>query len=497
MDLKSLDYIFISYDEENAESNWEHLLQIVPHAKRVHGIKGYDAAHKAAAQLATTENFIVVDGDCRLNPEFINQQLKFNDGVNLKRDVISWPSYNPVNNLAYGNGGVKCWPRQVMLNLKSHEVGDGVDFDYESYIQLDEPYGGTTVINTTPLQAWRVGFREGIKLKLLDKKYYASDHPDGDNRTRLWVWQNIGADIENGLYAIAGARHSVALANEGWDYKQINDLEILNDIFKSTDVLKYIDNTVYDEGRSIEFKQSFKNPKRLKHKVLSDIDNKFEIVFISYDEPYADDNYKKLLERFPDAKRIHGIKGIHNAHMEAAKIVNTSHFWVVDADAEIVDTFNFDFFTSADDECVRVWRAKNIANNLTYGNGGVKLLPKNAVLNMTTVSIDMTTNITWNYKSIYVLSNINNFSQDPFTAWRGAFRECAKLAAKYKETNDSKINDMLNTWCTVAEGPYAEYILKGANSGKKLGEAFYNKKNVMMLINSFRFLHTTFVSENS
>jgi len=41
------DIVFLSYDEPNAEKNYADLLKKVPWAKRVHGVKGSDAAHKA------------------------------------------------------------------------------------------------------------------------------------------------------------------------------------------------------------------------------------------------------------------------------------------------------------------------------------------------------------------------------------------------------------------------------------------------------------------
>lgn len=496
MDLKNLDYIFISYDEPNADENWEHLQHIVPHAKRIHGIKGYDAAHKAAAQLASTDNFIVVDGDCKINPRFLDQNLKFNDSVNIHRDVISWPSYNPVNGLAYGNGGIKCWPRNVMLNMRSHESGSGVDFDYESYVQFDEPYGGTTVINSTPLQAWRVGFREGIKLKLLNGVYHADEHPDQDNRQRLWNWQHIGADVENGIYCIAGARHSVYLANNGWDYKHINDLEYLNSLFDPNEVLKFIDD-IYSSERSALFKQNFKNAKRTKHEITSSTISRYDIIFISYDESYADSNYKKLHDRFSDVKRVHGIHGIHKAHVQAAKIANTSHFWVVDADAEIVPTFNFDFITHEDDNCVRVWRSINVVNDLIYGYGGVKLLPKKETLIMNLTSVDMTTSISWNYKPIQVISNYTNFAVDEFTAWRGAFRECVKLSSSLIKNNDAELKERLEIWCTVARGSYSKYVLAGAKSGREYGIKHKGNIAFLKLINNYRFLYSTFLNDFS
>jgi len=37
----------------------------------------------------------------------------------------------------------------------------------------------------------------------------------------------------------------------------------------------------------------------------------YDIIFISYNEPNADKNWLALKSRFPMAKRVHGIKGIH------------------------------------------------------------------------------------------------------------------------------------------------------------------------------------------
>ena len=65
----------------------------------------------------------------------------------------------------------------------------------------------------------------------------------------------------------------------------------------------------------------------------------YDIVFISYQEPNADENYGKLKERFPLAKRLHGVKGIHQAHIAAAKKCFTKMFWIVDGDAIIENNF--------------------------------------------------------------------------------------------------------------------------------------------------------------
>ncbi len=54
----------------------------------------------------------------------------------------------------------------------------------------------------------------------------------------------------------------------------------------------------------------------------------YDIVFISYNEPNADSNFQALKDKQPTAKRVHGVKGIHNAHIKAAEISDTPLFWV-------------------------------------------------------------------------------------------------------------------------------------------------------------------------
>ena len=71
----------------------------------------------------------------------------------------------------------------------------------------------------------------------------------------------------------------------------------------------------------------------------------YDIVFISFNEPNADRGYLDLLKHVValdnSVYRIHGVKGIHQAHIEAAKVAKTNMFWVVDADARILSNFKF------------------------------------------------------------------------------------------------------------------------------------------------------------
>jgi hypothetical protein len=220
----------------------------------------------------------------------------------------------------------------------------------------------------------------------------------------------------------------------------------------------------------------------------------YDIFFISYDESNADENYKKLTSRFPYAQRIHGVKGIHQAHIAAAKKSFTKMFWVVDGDAEILETFNFDYIVSKyDQECVHVWRSKNPVNGLEYGYGGVKLLPKHLTIKMDITSSDMTTSISSLFKAIPEISNITAFNTDPFSTWRSAFRECVKLSSKsISKQIDNETNERLHIWCTVSNGLYSEYSLMGANAGKKYGEIYKDNLEELKKINDFEWLKNEF-----
>ena len=67
------------------------------------------------------------------------------------------------------------------------------------------------------------------------------------------------------------------------------------------------------------------------------IDKYFDVIFISYNEPNADKNWTRVLEKASWAKRVNGVKGIYNAHKVAAELAETDMFWVVDGDAEVLD----------------------------------------------------------------------------------------------------------------------------------------------------------------
>ena len=215
----------------------------------------------------------------------------------------------------------------------------------------------------------------------------------------------------------------------------------------------------------------------------------YDIVFISYKEPNADANWKNLVQRFPWAKRVHGIKGIHNAHIAAAKKCYTNMFWVVDGDAEILESFDFTYTTKKTYH-VHVWRSRNPVNNLEYGYGGVKLLPRFATIEMDTSKPDMTTSISKHFTPMTDVSNITAFNTDPFNTWRSAFRECVKLSSKVIDRQKNEETMLrLNTWKTVGiDKPYGKFALLGAEQGEQYGIDNQNNLENLYKINDFDWL---------
>ena len=220
VDVADLDCIYLSYDEPQKEEFWLKIKNMVPWAKRVDGVKGSDAAHKAAGEASETERFILIDGDNMPEETFFDMQLDFRGKDPIyKKAQFRWKAINNINGLRYGNGGMSSWTKEYVANMKTHEnQKDGdiariADFCMDSkdniYWAMYDCYS-TTYPNMTPFQAWRAGFREGVKMCLVGGAKPTVEefkvNVASRNLNNLTIWHNVGADVENGDWAIYGAR---------------------------------------------------------------------------------------------------------------------------------------------------------------------------------------------------------------------------------------------------------------------------------------------------
>ena len=257
--VSDLDFVYISYHEPNKEENWADLKNKVPWAKRVDGVKGFDSAHKAAAEKAETDFFISVDGDNIIDEGFLLETLDW-EKTNPKA-VHRWRAKNNVNGLIYGNGGLVGWPRETCLQMKTHENAKDkkaeIDFCWTVPHENMHNCYSTTVINSTQSQAWIAGYREGVKMSLEQGEHI----PPAEFKRKIWpsnlriltTWMNIGADVEYGKYAMLGARmgcYSTTVDTGEWF--QVRDLDKMADLFANALVEDKVDEDLDVYGESIK-----------------------------------------------------------------------------------------------------------------------------------------------------------------------------------------------------------------------------------------------------
>lgn len=256
VDIADLDVVYLSYIEPQKEEFWIKIQNMIPWAVRVDGVTGSDAAHKAAADASETDRFIIIDGDNIPDPAFFNEQLILND---TNRDcVFRWKAENIINGLRYGNGGISCWTKEFIYNMKTHEASDGsddtnIEFCFDPhYVAMHDTFS-RTYPNATPEQAWMAGFREGVKM-CLNKGTRPSLHEFEEkvvsrNYDNLCIWMSVGADIKNGQWAKAGALMGTFLTMLGdkderfsnrfyatsiqWDLVQVRDFSALGNLWRA------------------------------------------------------------------------------------------------------------------------------------------------------------------------------------------------------------------------------------------------------------------------
>lgn len=242
IDVADLDCIYLTYDEPQKEEFWVKIRNMIPWAKRVDGVKGSDAAHKAAAEASDTERFILIDGDNMPDSEFFNLTLEL-PTEEYDRAVFRWRAKNHINGLMYGNGGLSSWTKDFVMNMRTHENTDGrdetqVEFCYDPlYWPMYDCYS-TTYPNGSAFHAWRAGFREGVKM-CLNKSTRPTvaefkDRVHHRNLDHLTIWHNVGSDVDYGLWAIAGSRQGTYMTMlTEWDHKQVQWFDALEEIWNT------------------------------------------------------------------------------------------------------------------------------------------------------------------------------------------------------------------------------------------------------------------------
>jgi hypothetical protein len=223
-----------------------------------------------------------------------------------------------------------------------------------------------------------------------------------------------------------------------------------------------------------------------------------DVIFISYRESNAEENWRHLLSLVPSARRVHGVEGISRAHRAAAAKSVSKFFFLVDGDNFVLPEFKFALPKEPlQEDSVYVWRARNPVNDLVYGFGGVKIYPKSLFEKEENLRMgrgDLATSAGKHYVVVEEIASETRFNATPLEAWRGAFREAAKLTVNlHQGAGDSRTRERLQTWLTRGqERLHGEWVLKGARAGREFGVRVQEGRESLSKINDFQWLEQRF-----
>jgi len=239
----------------------------------------------------------------------------------------------------------------------------------------------------------------------------------------------------------------------------------------------------------------------------------YDIAFLSYHEPNADENFQKLSNRFPRAYRIKDVEGMFNAIEAAAKRANTEYFYLMDADNTVLDSFDFSFDTTVTNKHSYIWQAENPVNGLRYGFGGLKLHHRDTLLDIMQNTIntraeDKESDIEFvrsvdfpvadKFLFLDSVATVTHFNYSPFQSWRSAFREGCKLTCfthylDFTEKEQEENKRRIKVWKTVGrDKKFGEWVLLGARDGTSYGEANYRSVSALSIINDYPKLQAYF-----
>jgi len=207
-----------------------------------------------------------------------------------------------------------------------------------------------------------------------------------------------------------------------------------------------------------------------------------DIVFISYDEKEADSNYARLTDAFPRAQRVHGVEGMERALAAAAEVATTPWYFAVFGKTELYPGFNFDFVPDYFQQPKHyIFYSENRVNKLVYGEMAVIMYNCDLVLDNQDKEFGLDYTMSFPHEVVPIISTYGNFDTSPYQTWRTAFREVGKLYDIQARTPSVDTEYRIRIWETRAEGPFADWCLKGAQDGRdfylKYKDNFDYRKN--------------------
>lgn len=238
----------------------------------------------------------------------------------------------------------------------------------------------------------------------------------------------------------------------------------------------------------------------------------FDVFFLSYGEPNAEENFEQLKRKVPWAIEINNVRGIEEAYGKCAQQSSTDMFYLVEGDTFVKDSFEFKY-TGFNKDRIYIWRAQDPIYGISTNFGCIKIYSKN-IIERTNVKLTSLSNLKdWRTGNPldYVMNLINysgaplievkevasehRYNTSPYQTWSTIFRMFIKHRIKksINYPNASKSLPKLFSRIT-SDADYAWYAKCGALDA----EDFYqkNKENLnnFAVINDYGVMREMFNS---
>ena len=183
-------------------------------------------------------------------------------------------------------------------------------------------------------------------------------------------------------------------------------------------------------------------------KSLNEPSEPLDIVFITNGESNAEQNWSYLNAWHTGNNRIvrvDGVKGRAEAYRAALEASNTDWAFCVFAKLEV--DIHFDWTWQPDRLQAPkhyIFHAHNPVNGLEYGHMAMIAYNKKLVMVNQAQGLDFT--LDQSHEVVPLLSGIARYADDPWIAWRSAFRECLKLKHSLPNIdNNYRLSQWLST----------------------------------------------------
>ena len=215
------------------------------------------------------------------------------------------------------------------------------------------------------------------------------------------------------------------------------------------------------EAKTKMFDKLSDYPYTMYHRHGSNNTEPLDIIFISNGEEIAEENYKYLLHVTQDLPnrviRVTNINGRVASQHTAAKLSNTSWYFLVNGKLKVNENFDFgwqpDVFKSSRHY---IFTATNPVTGLEYGHMATVANNKKLTLNTVVKGLDFTMDSP--HEIVSINSGIGMYNTSSWDTWRTSFRETIKLC----HGNDDESKHRLNAWLTIANGSYGTDSINGA-----------------------------------